>query len=122
MNDSKYGRLYPERAVAPARAVLGGLLEALEAAESGASIPQAGLASHCRDALGALDTLGFPPNEPLFLLRGQDELAADSVRQYANYRIEEQERRGLPLDHETHLHLYEFADRMAAWQPRKLPD
>lgn len=99
-NDSKYGRLYPERAVAQARAVL----EALA--------PQS---VKCQEALEALDLLGFPPDEPLFLLRGQDELAPETVRFYAVQVYA----RDAALDPD---HIRAFAVRMRAWQPRKMPD
>lgn len=108
MNDSKYGRLYPERAVEKAR-------KFLEKVVAGTHWIDA------EEALTSLDEFGFPPDEPLFLLRGQDELAADIVRDYANARIRHEEETGQG-DEATHLHLYEFADRMAQWRPRKFPD
>lgn len=102
-NDKKYGRLYPERAVAPLRA----FLEEIVAG------------THWKDAINALkalDELGFPPDEPLFLLRGQDELAAEQVHCYAKVVRDDP---AVTLDaEEIDCH----ADRMARWQPRKLPD
>lgn len=95
---SKYGRLYPERAVTKARAVLEGLST-----------------DTANEALAALDTLGFPPDEPLFLLRGQDELAAAVV----SYYFDRQRGAGLDVDE---AHVSEHIDAMLAWTPRKLPD
>ena len=97
-NDSKYDRLYPERAVAKARAVLETV--------------------HTRDAqiaLTDLDRLGFPPDEPLFLLRGQDELAPETVEFY----FQRVRGSGLAVDDE---HVSEHIDAMLAWRPRKMPD
>lgn len=104
-NDNKYVRLYPERAVAPARKVLETLASKSAIAAS---------------ALEQLDSLGFPPDEPLFLLRGQDELASCTVKHYAEdvrlSKIPE------PMRTTMRRHLLEHADAMERWQPRKLPD
>ncbi len=108
MNDSKYERLYPERAVAKAREILK-TLAGFGGSGSGG----------CQEALDDLDQLGFPPDEPLFLLRGQDDLAPETVRFYAY----EWGRRLDILDApEGANRIVEIADRMAAWEPRKLPD
>lgn len=114
MNDSKYGRLYPERAVALAREVLQRVVDADK---------RTVFAGRAALALGKLDSLGFPPDEPLFLLRGQDALAAGAVDQYASLI------RKVPLAfgggqerHAAIRHVLSFADRMRAWEPRKLPD
>jgi hypothetical protein len=108
MNDSKYGRLYPERAVAPLREAAVEILDNYH-----------GIAGAVREALknavNGLDDDGFPPDEPLFLLRGQDELAPDTIRFYADLV----EARDADLDIDR---LIACANRMRAWQPRKLPD
>ncbi len=101
-NDEKYGRLYPERAVAKARTALARLA------------PQS---AKCQEALEDLDRLSFPPDEPLFLLRGQDVLAPDTVRFYMGIAAD----RLAPIA-KQHDHLYDFALDMEAWTPRKLPD
>ncbi len=118
MNDSKYVRLYPERAVAPARAAL----------ESQGHVPGP-FAEHPRfdcqgcDALAALDALGFPPDEPLLLLRGQDVLAPDVVRAYAEQIVLMEGAFGEPDQAASVIeHIREVADRMERWTPRKLPD
>ena len=73
------------------------------------------------DALETLDDLGFPPDEPLFLLRGQDRLAPDMVRQYI--RLVESEEGAFSGNRQAVInHLYEFLNRMERWEPRKLPD
>ncbi len=87
-NDSKYVRLYPERAVAPVRAALEECkrlaIDHIRAADAAvkadvyAADALMGIAKTCLDALAGLDQLGFPKNEPLFLLRGQDILAPAS--------------------------------------------
>jgi hypothetical protein len=112
-NDSKYGRLYPERAVAPLREAAKALIEMLEGDRSGVGRPS--YIAEAKHSLTDLDRLGFPPDEPLFLLRGQDELAAAAVRFY----FELYPLHGLPLDRE---HVKEHVAAMEAWQPRKLPD
>ena len=118
--EDKYGQVYPERAVAALR-------QGVERALASQQIPAA-LRATLEQGLRQLDSDGFPPDEPLFLLRGQDVIAPDIVRIYANERIkreEEQSGGGRTPGHgdeETHLRLYEHADRMAAWQPRKMPD
>ena len=77
-NDNKYVRLYPERAVAPLRAATSVLLEMLTGERSTADRPE--YITLAKLALIDLDELGFPPDEPLFLLRGQDTLAPEIVR------------------------------------------
>ena len=112
MNSSKYDRLYPERAVKPLREIVAKLLETEEVME--------GAAQDCQEALDALDSLGFPPDEPLFLLRGQDVLAGEMVHCYA------QTVRDHPDSHmRTAMdanHIDDHADLMDLWTPRKLPD
>ena len=103
--ESKYGEVYPERAVAPLRDIVRQLLKddgtvKIEEVEA---------------AFNKLFELGFPPDEPLFLLRGQDELAPDTVRFYADLV----EARDADLDIDL---LIESANRMQRWEPRKLPD
>lgn len=110
MNDSKYGRLYPERAVAPMRELSKKWL-------AWASRMDAKGAAELTAVLEDLETLGFPPDEPLFLLRGQDDLAAEVVRFYIGRAVVRFAFIAKECDH-----LMDFADRMEAWQPRKLPD
>ena len=116
MNDSKYGRLYPERAVKPLRALAFSLIDD-------------GRLSHTthddlRAAVIDLDGLGFPAGEPLFLLRGQDVLAPWAVRHYAGDIATSEAFGGKlsPSQVDTIHHLEELADQMEGWQPRKLPD
>ena len=111
MNDSKYGRLYPEQAVERARRTL----EIIR--EEGAIAP-----IKVEEALSALDDLGFPPDEPLFLLRGQDELAPDTVRFYAQLVDHRLAGHGAPEAGLDMDHIEVIADRMERWEPRKLPD
>ncbi|KKM51395.1 hypothetical protein LCGC14_1555510 [marine sediment metagenome] len=107
-NDSKYIRLYPERAVAPLRAVFDRLIQ-------GEVVPTPELAT----ARLTLDEDGFPEDEPLFLLRGQDTLAPLSVRGYA---MMAQDAGAFGGSVEVYEHIRDFADRMERWEPRKLPD
>jgi hypothetical protein len=58
----------------------------------------------------------IPDDEPVFLLRAQDALAATAVRFYASLV---QIRGGDP---ETARRAREQADRMDAWPKKKLPD
>lgn len=102
---SKYGRLYPERAVARVREVLRRLV-------NGETVMMADFDV----ALTELDEHGFPPDEPLFLLRGQDELAADTVADYFNRLC------GAGLISADDDHAREHIDAMKRWQPRKMPD
>ena len=112
MNSSKYGRLYPERAVVPLRL-------SVERTLASQHIP-ASLRAKLEGGLRLLDSDGFPPDEPLFLLRGQDTLAPEIVRAYAGKVLEAGA--FAPNTLETGGHIMDFADRMAAWQPRKRPD
>jgi hypothetical protein len=121
-NDNKYVRLYPERAVAP-------LIEAARIlvgrTNTFGNLPSAAqMAGMLQEALKAVDTLGFPPDEPLFLLRGQDVLAPWAVQRYASDVAMSEAFGGKlsPSQVDTIHHLEEFADRMAAWEPRKNPD
>lgn len=109
MNDSKYGRLYPERAVAPLRQAIEELIED----------GRLDRVTHddLRSVLAEHNELGFPPDEPLFLLRGQDVLAPETVIFYASLVDARDAFAHLDLGH-----FKEFADRMRAWEPRKLPD
>ena len=124
MNDKKYGRLYPERAVAPARALLKKLAhgdnDVLEAIANG----EAEIAVVITEAYKALDDLGFPVDEPLFLLRGQDALAPEIVRAYTDEVKREGAFGGLntSANFSAIRVMLEHADRMEAWTPRKLPD
>ena len=103
-NDRKYIRLYPERAVALARSTLENLSRGIEISSEDADA-----------ALDALDSLGFPPDEPLFLLRGQDKLAAKAV----NYYFELVREAGLSFDSD---HAVDHVNAMADWRPQKMPD
>ena len=107
MNDSKYLRLYPERAVAPARKILQEFVDEFP-----------GLSSVIA-ALAALDELGFPEDEPLLLLRGQDELAAQTVMYYAQTAAQ---RGAFGGNRDTIVQLESHAERMRKWRPRRLPD
>lgn len=109
VNDSKYVRLYPERAVAPLRS----LCERLVA------MSEPRLASEMLGALEDLAQLGFPPDEPLFLLRGQDVLAGEFVHAYAQMVRDHPQPSVRAIDAD---HIDELADRMDRWTPRKLPD
>lgn len=120
MNDDKYVRLYPERAVAPLRDLVEGLLLSIVGSQYG-DTTQVHL-KNLRAALNAFEENSFPPDEPLFLLRGQDELAPDTVRFYAASVYDESAFGGDDNNGPTLDHIRAFADRMAAWQPRKLPD
>lgn len=104
-NDSKYTRLYPERAVAPLRAAVTAMLYT----------PDTVTRKAVADALDGLDRLGFPPDEPLFLLRGQDTLAPAAVAFY----FDRWRHAGLPMELG---HSQRFIEAMEGWQPRKLPD
>ena len=110
MNDSKYRRLYPERAVAPARKILQEMVD-----EFGGP----GALPSVTEALAALDELGFPEDEPLLLLRGQDELAAQTVMYYAQTAAQ---RGAFGGNRDTIVQLESHAERMRKWRPRRLPD
>lgn len=118
MNDSKYGRLYPERAVAPLYGLVEGLLLKIVGSQTAQRVEVE--ASDLRAALNAHADGCFPPDEPLFLLRGQDVLAPCTVRHYAeDVRLSKMKE---PMRANMRRHILDFADQMAAWQPRKLPD
>lgn len=108
-NDNKYGRLYPDRAVAPLREMAMSLIEDGRLS--------ADTHDNIRSALSDLDRLGFPRYEPLFLLRGQDALAGEFVHCYAQAVRDYPTPLGLDADH-----IDAHADRMDHWTPRKLPD
>ena len=59
------------------------------------------------------------PDEPCFVLRGQDMLAPLAVRAYAD-AVEATV--GGQAGKNRAARIREIADRMAAWTPRKLPD
>ena len=120
MNDTKYGRLYPERAVAPLRALAEEAVETYRSCHPAGDTPAA---ARWEKALKALDSDGFPPDEPLFLLRGQDELAHSCVRSYRELVGGASEAFG-GGDHRQEVmeYLLEFAKRMERWEPRKMPD
>ncbi len=111
MNDSKYGRLYPERAVAPLRDLVEGLLMTIVGSQT-AHMTQVEL-KDLRAALNAFTDNCFPPDEPLFLLRGQDRLASATVGFYFDLVHDE----GLSAKG-----IAEVIQAMAQWQPRKMPD
>ena len=111
MNDSKYGHLYPERAVAPLRQLAQDFV-----------MGERVLVEDFQRAVEALDSLGFPPDEPLFLLRGQDELAPETVRHYARLVYDLDAFGGDDNNDRVIDHIRAFADLMETWKPRKLPD
>ena len=111
---NKYGRLYPERAVATLRKALTNLVGFCKAAQL--EVQEIDAAD---TALRDLDLLGFPPDEPLFLLRGQDVLASEFVRTYAQMVRDHSQPSVRALDAEQ---IDELAARMERWTPRKLPD
>lgn len=117
-NDNKYVRLYPERAVAPIRDALKGIIA------DGPGLGATTSVAVAMEALQDLERLGFPPDEPLLLLRGQDTLAPDTVRFYAErvYRAGAFGGKGSPQFNNALVHLEAHADAMERWQPRKLPD
>ena len=108
MNDSKYGRLYPERAVAQIKT-------AVEAMLMNENVPLPDL----QKALLSLEYDGFPSDEPLFLLRGQDVLAGEMVHTYAQIVRDHPQPSVRALDADR---IDEHADRMDNWMPRKYPD
>lgn len=111
MNDGKYGRLYPEGAVEKARAIL---------AVTAAELVQAGTPSAAiQEALDDLDRLGFPEDEPLFLLRGQDKEASEFVHAYAQMVRDHPQPCVRALDADR---IDAHADAMERWLPRKWPD
>ena len=118
MNDSKYVRLHPERAVKPLYDLVEGLLLKIVGSQYATTI-QVEL-SDLRAALNAHEDGCFPVDEPLFLLRGQDVLAPEIVRAYAGKVLEGYA--FAPNTLEAGGHIMDFADRMEAWEPRKLPD
>lgn len=113
MNDNKYVRLYPERAVAPLRTTARRLLDLFAVNDLPVAFVE--LETELDRSLNDLEDEGFPPDEPLFLLRGQDKLAHDAVRFYADLCAGQD----AEIDADD---IVEFADRMMAWEPRKLPD
>ena len=116
-NDSKYGRLYPERAVAPLRELAE---EELALCQEGGNHDEATAWAGC---LASLDDLGFPPDEPLFLLRGQDTLAQAAVVTYANFVRETPGAFGEGFScRQAVAAIEDIARSMANWEPRKLPD
>ncbi len=58
----------------------------------------------------------IPLDEPVFLFRGQDQLAPAIIREYAFRYVE------ATGDEDAAARIREQADRMEAWQPRKIPD
>lgn len=64
----------------------------------------------------------LPEDEPVFVLRAQDMLAADIVRQYA-YRYRDAEEGELsPERFAAVRRILAIADRMEAWPVHKIPD
>lgn len=55
-------------------------------------------------------------DEPVFILRGQDALAADTVDHWANHA------RLLGCHPDKVREAHELADKMRAWRPQKNPD
>ncbi len=113
-NDSKYVRLYPERALAPLRDLCQRIMH---------EISSVSYRRELSDAICQLDLLGFPENEPLFLLRGKDTLASAAVRFYSHsVGLSPGAFGGVEGKERAAAHILEHADRMERWQPRKLPD
>ncbi len=120
-NDNKYVRLYPERAVAPLRDFVEGLLVSIVGSQYSDSTRVE--LKDLRKALNDHDRLAFPLDEPLFLLRGQDKLAPATVRHYADQIVLMEGAFGEPGQAASAIeHIRDFADAMERWQPRKLPD
>lgn len=70
-----------------------------------------------RTSPGCFDCLSkLAPDEPFFVLRGQDALAADLVREWALRA----RAAGCPADKTAEAE--RIADAMEAWTPRKDPD
>lgn len=62
------------------------------------------------------DGTPIPHNEPIFVLRAQDKLAASAVRYYAQLLARQ-------IGHgDAVLHIIEHAEEMDAWPIKKLPD
>jgi hypothetical protein len=59
---------------------------------------------------------GLPADEPVFVLRGQDELAPDVVEFWADIA----ESKGVTSSKVAQAR--QWAEMMREWQPRKLPD
>lgn len=95
MTDSKYGRLFTERDVlmllryAANRGDVDGIVKLGQADGLNVDPGQRLLAEYEAEASGGSPfedsiRLTFPPDEPLFLLRGQDEAAPAAVRDYGH--------------------------------------
>ena len=123
MNCNKYGTLYPEKAVAPLRILVEGLIASIVGSQYG-QMTQVEL-KDLRTALNAFEDNSFPEDEPLFLLRGQDVLAPEIVRAYAEDAAAEGAfgiGEGNPVGQVAFDGLLAHALAMDDWQPRKLPD
>lgn len=64
---------------------------------------------------GFISVEGIPHDEPVFLLRGQDALAAMTVRHYAQLRQSAGDKLG-------HKQCQEVAADMERWPAKKMPD
>ncbi|MGC8492054.1 MAG: hypothetical protein ACP5SH_09985 [Syntrophobacteraceae bacterium] len=68
------------------------------------------------------DSAGIiPADEPVFLLRAQDKHAANLVRQWAIQYLMDNANSN-PDARQVYEALTRHADKMTAWQPKKLPD
>lgn len=119
--EGKYVHIFPERAVAPLRDFIEGLIVDIVGSQYGQTITVE--LKDLRAALNAFEDNSFPAAEPLFLLRGQDILAPDVVRAYADQVVLMEGAFG-DVDNAAAVieRIRAFADRMEAWEPRKLPD
>lgn len=119
--EDKYGQVYPERAVLPMRRLCEALLTS--AVSRGGDSQTVVQAKALRGVLDGLEAEGFPEDEPLFLMRGQDELAAATVLVYANFVRVTPGAFGVGEQRQATIQRIEdCARRMKAWEPRKLPD
>jgi hypothetical protein len=62
----------------------------------------------------------LPDDEPVFVLRAQDMIAADMVRLYSAHFLRVSD--GSPEAIETYWRILAIADRMDAWPIKKVPD
>lgn len=116
MSESKYGRLFTERDVERI------IAEALIRQHTQEKVRLAGMLEHLRP-----EELTFPADEPLFLLRGQDRLAADAVSRYVQGCLFYLDRVGPPVTVEHVGSASEAYQAMVRWQAAnpdrvKVPD
>jgi hypothetical protein len=121
MANTKYGRLFTEEDVQRIVSTVMGIIGlALMRGETPPMTGQAML-EHAL-AVTAPSRLTFPADEPLFLLRGQDALAPDMVREYA-IRADDPS----AVNEEHRRAAWDAADEMREWQAQhsdrvKVPD